>query len=95
MTSEQVSEWMAYDSIDPVGKQRDDYGWAMICSVIYNLVLDIYSVKGSHPKRTTPIDFMPDWGNTREKAQKIQTVDEQKSILSGLARRRKKEKKHG
>ena len=91
---------MAYDSIDPIGKHRDDYGWAMMCSVLYNLALDIYSKKGSHPKRTTPSDFMPDWGGVKKNTQKIQSVEEQKAILLGLAGRynrmyNKKGKKHG
>ncbi len=92
---------MAYDNIDPIGKHRDDYGWAMVCSVMYNLVLDIYSKKGSHPKRTTPNDFVPDWDvEKRRDVQKVQSVEEQKSILLGLAERynkihNKKEKRHG
>jgi len=101
LTSEQVGEWMAYDSIDPIGKHRDDYGWAMVCSVMYNLVLDIYSKKGEYPKRTTPSDFIPKWGaEKRRDVQKVQSVEEQKAILLGLAERHnrasnKKEKKHG
>lgn len=91
---------MAYDSIDPIGKHRDDYGWATVCSVVYNLALDIYSKKGSRSKRTTPSDFMPGWGETKKIRQKVQSVEEQKSILLGLAKRynrahSKKEKKHG
>jgi len=92
---------MAYDNIDPIGKHRDDYGWAMMCSVLYNLALDIYSKKGSHPKRTTPSDFMPKWGvEKRRDVQKGQSVEEQKAILLGLAKNHnriynKKGKKHG
>lgn len=58
----------------------------MVCSVICNLVLDIYSKKGTYPKRTAPIDFMPDWGNTGKKTQRMQTAEEQKNILLRLAK---------
>jgi len=91
---------MAYDSIDPIGKRRDDYGWAMVCSVVYNLALDIHAKKGTRPKRTTPSDFMPDWDGTGKKMRKTQSIEEQKSILLNLARRHnkmhsRKRKKHG
>ena len=94
---------MAYDSIDPIGKHRDDYGWAMLCSMVYNLALDIYVKKGEHPKRTTPKDFMPDWGNPKGYTEtSTQSVEEQKAILLQLARshnkamkNRKGNNKHG
>ncbi|MHA1289620.1 MAG: phage tail assembly protein T [Candidatus Thorarchaeota archaeon] len=100
LTSEQVGEWMAYDSIDPIGKYRDDYGWAKVCSVMYNLALAIYSKKGAHPKQATPSDFIPDWNSTRRSVQKVQSVETQKAILLELAKRhnrihRKKGKRHG
>jgi len=79
---------MAYDSLDPIGKQRDEFGWAMICSMMYNLVADIYAKKGSPPKHTTPYDFMPDWGGAGKprSGEKGQTVEEQKAILLQLVK---------
>jgi hypothetical protein len=88
LTSEQISEWIAYDRLDPIGKNRDEYGWAVLCSVVVNLARDIYSKKGTYPKHTTPEDFLPDWAGERQKVTKKQTVEEQKQILLDLANRK-------
>ena len=79
---------MAYDTIDPITKERDDYGWAMICSVVTNLVRDLFKKKGTSPKMTTPIDFIPEWGAPAGKRkQPVQSIEEQKRILLGIANR--------
>ena len=96
LTSEQISEWVAYDRLDPIGPKRNDYGWALLCSVVTNLVMDIYSKKGSQPKHVAPADFLPDWDGSKEKiSKKPQTVEEQKAFLLRFAAKHNKRKKHG
>jgi hypothetical protein len=60
---------------------------AYMCSLIQNLVNAIHTKKGVTPKRTTPIDFMPDWaGDLKKQQNKKQTVEEMKQILLGFAK---------
>lgn len=79
---------MAYDSIDPIGKMRDDFGWASICAVIVNSVRSIFRKEGESPKMVQPKDFMPVWGRYRKDGFKkpVQSVEEQKQILLTIAR---------
>lgn len=82
MTSYQISEWEAYDRIDPIGTWRDDFRMAFIASVITNCFIGAYGKKGA--KGTTPEDFMPDWtGDGKEPKQ--QTVEEMEKILLSIA----------
>jgi len=52
ITSKELSEWMAFDCISPIGDERYDLNAATICTVLFNL-----NRGESLPKR--PIDFMP------------------------------------
>lgn len=91
LTSKQISEWEAYDRIDPIGKWRDDFGVAKLESLIVNIVQQLYAKKGHTPVVTTPIEFMPDWsGDRKETEVKKQSVEEMKSTLMGLAKAQNK-----
>ena len=86
LTSKQLSEWEAYDRIDPIGKWRDDFSLAKIESLITNIVQQLYAKKGTIPVNTTPLDFMVDWsGQGKYQIQKQQSVEEQKQILMSWA----------
>lgn len=86
LTSRQISEWEAYDKIDPIGSWRDDFRLAKIESLITNIVQQLYAKKGTKPKLTTPLDYMPDWTGDREVAEpKKQSVEEMKEILMSFA----------
>lgn len=94
LTSEQLSEWQAYNRLEPIN--RDEFGWAMLCSVVSNLALSIYSKKGTHPKYTTPGDFIPKWDSpSGEKEKPVQSIEEQKGILLHLAGIQNRGKKNG
>ena len=88
MTSAQLSEWEAYDVLDPVGKWRDDYHAAFIISEISNIVKDLYGKEES--ERFTPLDFMPKWNKEDakkkgKKESKKQGVSEMRQIMLGIA----------
>jgi len=83
LTSSQLSEWEAYDKIDPVGTWRDDFRMAYLSSIVTNLVLSVHGKPGVKSK--APIDFMPDWDEDKEKVVKKQSIEEQKDILLALA----------
>ena len=55
MSSREVTEWMAYASVEPFGEDRGDLRAALICSVIANANRD--PKKKADPYQ--PIDFMP------------------------------------
>jgi len=53
LTSEELTEWMIYDSMEPIGQHRLDYGFGIIAALLAN----VNRKKGGKPFR--PIDFMP------------------------------------
>jgi len=61
LTSTQLSEWEAYDRLDPIGETRDDLRTARLMSQIANIVATLYCEEGKEPKLRTPNDFMPVW----------------------------------
>lgn len=52
-TSRELSEWMAYASVEPFGERRADYRVAILSSLTYNA----NRAKGAKP--LGPNDFMP------------------------------------
>lgn len=90
LTSKQISEWEAYDRIDPIGSWRDDFRIAALESLITNIVQQLYAKKGSTPVTTTPLDFMVDWTGDKVKEPKKQSVEDMKKILLGMAKNQNK-----
>ena len=86
LTSRQLSEWMAYDVLDPIGAQRSDYHTAYLSMVVTNIARKLYGKKNVE---FAGIDeFMPDWdlpSELEKKSVKKQTVEEQKGILYAIA----------
>lgn len=37
MSSEELTEWIAYDQIDPIGREREDLNTAVVASTIANV----------------------------------------------------------
>lgn len=87
LSSRQLSEWEAYDRLDPIASWRDDFRTAQLMALIVNLVTRIFhdKKKGPLPKETVPLDFMPDWSGQRAEVPKTQSVEEMKSILLNIA----------
>lgn len=97
LSSAQLSEWEAYDRLDPVGEWRGDFREARLESLLINIASQVYrDPKKPHPKLVTVAELMPKWGE--EQIQKVQqSVEEMKSILMAFAesqnKRVKKEQK--
>ena len=85
LSSTQIREWETYDRLDPIGEWRSDFRDAQLRSMITNITRALYPEKGVEPKMTTPLDFMPDWGNLDSPEAEEQSVEEQKRILFGIA----------
>lgn len=84
VTSEQLSEIEAYDSIEPIGGFREDFRFAQVCNLVFQIAQAVYGKKGQR-RSSTPADFMP-WGSEaiygrRKPVKKVQTVEEMKEVL--------------
>lgn len=90
LTSAQLSEWEAYDRLDPIGQSRDDFRMAKLASVIANAVIQVHGKKGA--KLTVPKDFMPEWDV--EKLKRQQTVEEMKQAMLAIASAQNKKLKN-
>ena len=85
LSSAQLSEWEAYDKIDPIGSWRDDYRMAVLDSLIINIVSKLYAKKGHTPKEVLPTDFMPNWTGEK-RIERKQSVADMKSVLMNIAK---------
>jgi hypothetical protein len=65
-----LTEWMAYDQLDPIGEERGDYLIAMLCSVIVNS--NPYRGKDSPVAKAE--DFMPFMDQEERKQIKMKRV---------------------
>jgi hypothetical protein len=88
LTSSQLSEWEAYDRIDPIGSWRDDFRMAYLASVMTNLTIGVHGKKGT--KQTPLIDFMPDWDITAPKEVKKQSIEDMKRAFKDIMSSQKK-----
>jgi hypothetical protein len=80
LTSKQLSEWEAYDRIDPIGTWREDFRMAQICCVVAN------SIGGGKKDGNAfaPMDFMPNWSGEKVEPPK-QSAEEMADILKMIA----------
>lgn len=85
LTSEQLSEWEAFDRLDPIGKWRDEFNFAVLDSLIVNIVSRLYAKKGHTPREVSPTEFMPNWSGEKKIA-KRQSVEEMKQALLSIAK---------
>ena len=85
LTSAQLSEWEAYDRLDPIGKWRDEYSFAVLDSLIVNIVSRLYAKKGHTPREVSPTEFIPNWSGEKKIA-KRQSVADMKQALMTIAK---------
>ena len=84
LSSFQISEWEAFDRVDPIGSWREDFRMAFTAAVLTNLTIAVNGKKGA--KLSSPIDFMPKWDSDGVKEIKRQTPEEMKEILTAIAK---------
>lgn len=86
LTSRQISEWEAYDRLDPIGTWTENFRLAYLSSLITNLALSIHGDKKKGYKFTSPLDFMINWDIEGNKVEpKKQSVEEMKQMLMSFA----------
>ena len=82
----QISEWEAYDRLDPIGEWRDDFRMAKIESLLVNITNALYHKEHEQPAVTKPIDFMVRWGEETEEVEpNQQSAEEMKKIFMEIA----------
>ena len=76
-----------YNRLEPIGDIRNEYGTAQLCSLVLNIAKSVWS---KDKERSTPIDFMPDWGGFEKKEDNSQIVadtpEKMKRLFTSLAR---------
>jgi hypothetical protein len=88
LTSYQLAEWEAYNTIDPIGKWRSDYHISYLAWTITNLFIQAYGKKGTQLVNFD--DFVFNWSGT-DGEEKVQSVEEMRSILMALKASQDKE----
>lgn len=83
LTARQLVEWEAYNKIDPIGTEREDFRMAFLAMIITNVAI---GALGSKNAKTAKLeDFMPDWDTTKPKP--VQSAEQMKNILMGLTKK--------
>lgn len=90
LTANQLAEWQAYDSLDPIGEARADFRFSYIAHLITTLTSSVHGKKGS--KMPDIKDFLFEWdveGRTGKEAG--QSADEMRQLLRSVSRSSKVE----
>lgn len=85
-----MQEWEAYDQLDPIGTWRDDFRMAKLVATMQNIVISLYSKKGSKPKLVSPYDEMPKWDEEHVAQVQKQPWESMKDFFLGFAKRQNK-----
>lgn len=62
-TSKELTEWIAYLSLEPQGAERTDLGFGIVASTVAN------SVRKKGQRAFKPEDFIPKYGVEREQTE--------------------------
>lgn len=97
LNGDQLVEWEAFNAIDPIGSYKQDFQFAQLCTLVFEVA---QAFSSSSKTRTTKIlDFMPWWflqylekPSKGEKPAPRQSVEEMKKVLLDIVSRSKKKK---
>ena len=85
LTSTQLNEWVAYNTIDPIGAWRNDFQFSCLFSLISNIAIKLSG--GEDSKLTKPKDFQFIYDEVeQEKQLTIQSVEEIKRVMQSIQR---------
>lgn len=84
ISSRQLTEWMAYASIEPFGEERADLRMAIVAALIANANRD----PDKRREPFTPADFMPHFeAEQPAEPERKQTWQQQKAIMQAFTAR--------
>lgn len=76
MSSREFTEWLVYDSINPIGYTKEEFLTNKLIAVILNIVRD------SKKKAVSPLDVTEDWFNDKVEEKARNHIDLLKTIYS-------------
>jgi hypothetical protein len=80
LTAKQLTEWEAFDRVQPIGGKRMDFYFSFLLMSIHNLAIGIHGKKGA--KQFTFEDFLPNWtGKLVEEENEVMGTDEIKNFF--------------
>ena len=85
MNAVQLSEWEAYDRLDPIGTWRDDFRMAYLASIITNIAIK-WNAGKKQVKLIELMEFMPQWDRQETKEVKKQSVEDMRDFLLSFAK---------
>jgi hypothetical protein len=81
MTSAEITEWRAFNEIEPFGAQLEDLRTANLMALIANVMAP------SKDRTWEALDFMPDWDGSVEEARGDRLVEKMRGFQERLAER--------
>lgn len=85
-----MAEWQAFNNLEPIGEQRDDFRISYLATIITNLAISIHGKKGSKPKEIK--DFLLDWDSSKPKG--TQSPEDMKRVFMDIAAMNKKKEEN-
>lgn len=85
LTSSQLSEWEAYDRVDPIGSWRQEFMMANFMSYLDNVIHKLYGKKGTSVRQSTAKDFLPRWNVDPNEPYQFSEIEQpQENLVSKL-----------
>lgn len=78
MSSREFSEWIAFDKISPIGRERDDFLFALVA---WTIAEANRSRKGKKYKIS---DFIPKWGRKGKEPQDWRVIKNKMDAFIGM-----------
>lgn len=89
LSAKQLSEWEAFNRIQPIGQRRFDIYFSEMMATIHNAVIGFSGTK--NPKWCKPEDFLPNWTGIKEESNiQEMSVQQMKNVLVAFAEQHNK-----
>jgi hypothetical protein len=98
LTWEQLTEWRAYDQIEPIGDHRSDWQAASICAAMANTTMAVNRLK----KRFRVKDFLLEFGDVEKEVKEepkaapawhaMKFIAQQQTAIANAAEKKKNRK---
>lgn len=84
LSAEQVTEWEAFNRIQPIGAKRMDFYFSYLMTAIHNIAVGFSGSKDA--KQFKMEDFVPNWtGIEKEEESDVMSAEEMKDFWKSFA----------
>jgi hypothetical protein len=84
LSAKQISEWEAFNRIQPIGQRRLDVYFSFMMTTLHNIVIGFSGSKTA--KQFKVEDFVPNWTGLTEKPDEVvMTEEKMKEVLLAFA----------